>query len=82
MKTITAMAALLALSAVGALAHNHQQVENSIRGRSGIVTVVVAKPVATTVALSRDGQGVGAKPQQNSAPLQHTNPSRGFNVVR
>jgi hypothetical protein len=44
--------------------------KTSIRGRSGVVTVVKVEPARTTIALSKQDQGVGDA-RQESAPRKY-----------
>ena len=82
MKTnkIIVLTALIGLASF-AVSAGEAVVKNSIRGRSGIVTVTLQEPVTTTVAISHRGQGVGTDIEPQVASKPHwNNPSRGPNA--
>jgi len=72
-------AILLALLGTASLAVNAAELtaKNSIQGRSGIKMVVRSEPQKPTIALSKQGQGLGKSgDQERAATVQWHNPSR------
>jgi hypothetical protein len=79
-KQLAVAAALLGLAAFTVNAAELRAV-NSVNGRAGMQTVLRPEVVRPTVALSKQGQGVG-KSEKNRAPkAQWHNPSRSYSSV-
>jgi hypothetical protein len=75
-KQLAVAAALLGLAAFTVNAAELKAV-NSVNGRAGMQTVLRPEVVRPTVALSKQGQGVGNKSEASRAPkVQWHNPSR------
>lgn len=80
-KPLAVAAALLGLAAFTVNAAEIKVV-NSTQGRSGMRPVFLQKVQRPTVALSKQGQGVGTKSDQNRTPkAQWYNPSRSYGSV-
>jgi hypothetical protein len=75
-KQLAVAAALLGLAAFTVHAADLMAV-NSVNGRAGMQTVLRPEVVRPTIALSKQGQGVGNKSDASRAPqVQWHNPSR------
>jgi hypothetical protein len=76
---VTALAAVISMAAAFAATANEAKFESSTRGRSGFVLVPKAEPARTTIALSREGQGIGRDMPAKAEKQRHQwkNPSRG-----
>ena len=80
-KQLAVAAALLGLAAFTVNAAE-TKVVYSTQGRSGMRPVFLQEVQRPTIALSKQGQGVGTKSEQNRAPkAQWYNPSRTYSSV-
>jgi hypothetical protein len=72
MKSIQLLLVAAAIGGVGLTASAaDSQTTISVRGRSGFETVTKAQPAKTTIALSKQGQGVGQETRQKAKPVRY-----------